>query len=439
MEEQSKVAEEIIPAESSETSGSTPQVDLVDENENANEKNHSPPTKRFATLMNLLNSLLGAGIISVPASFASAGVILSSGILIFVAALSLIVTFMLVRLQHETGAKGFDELCIFIGGKVCSIGLSVLSIIFLYCALLAYLIISGDMLISWFAIAKIDLSSLWLRALLILVYSIILPVALTIPRSLKFLSYFSTATVFFIVFYVIAMVAKGTIKFINDGIADSVVLAKVDLTIFSAFAVYVSTFSLPNVALSILYPYSPDIKKRNSVLSVTTVITTAIVILPSILGYIMFGEKADGNILNSFDDDDVLMIIVRIGFFFITTFSYPLVAQIIMCSFSQLFFRENVPQTLSNKKWALCQLPTHAVPVIIAMFMPKIKPVLAVGGSLGGVVVNFLYPAILWYLHFRPSARSAQFWGVIALGVFGAAGAVIATYQSILDVIASFK
>lgn len=395
--------------------------------------------RRFATIMNLLNSLLGAGILSVPSSFKNNGVFPSMVILLFIALLSYYATVMVVKLQIDTKSAGYDELVFDILGKIGQTLFSTFSLIFLTSALLAYLILGGDMIISWFSLIKIDLNRLWPRAFMILIYAIAIPIAISLPRSIGFLSYFSTATVFFILFFTLAMIVKGIDGLPNGGVSSTVVYSKIDSSVFSSISIYGLAFSLPIVTPAIVHPYNPDLHKRKVVSFVATLICFFLVAIPSIIGYLLFGDKTQGNILKSFPDNDGLMIIVRIGFFFIVSFSYPIVAQVVQGSYSQFIYSVNDANSLPSNKRNIVLLVTHLIPAFLAMFLPEATPVLSVGGALGGCSVNFIYPAILWYTFYKLQPLSKEGLLCILLFLFGGTTAVISTYQAVIDMIKSFK
>jgi amino acid permease len=407
--------------------------------------NNPNRVRRFATIMNLLNSLLGAGILSVPSSFTNVGLVPSIILLAFIAVLSYYATSMFMRLQLETFTAGLDELTLKVAGKVGQVILSILTLIFLESALMSYLILGGNMITSWLKLAKIEafnIEDLWPRAIMILIYSIVLPIALSIPRSLKVLSYFSTATVFFIAFFVLAMVIKACDDW--DGLSNKypdkkVSYGKFDISVFSALSIYGLTFALPIVALPIVNHYHHSIHRRNIVALVSTILCFVLVVIPSIICYLMFGDKTKGDVLQNFDDDDYLILVVRIGFFLVVSFSYPCVVQPVAGSWAQVIYSDNDASKLPTGKRTVVQLVTHIIPLIIAMFLPQAKPVLAVGGAIGGCVVDFVYPPLLWYLHFKPAVKTWEFWLILLLGVFGLVTGIISTYQAILDVIKAFK
>ena len=182
--------------------------------------------KRFSTIMNLLNSVLGISILSVPNSMINSGVIGSLIILIFIAILSYYSTLMVISLQLETESEGFDDLAKKILGPLGSITLSILTLLFLVLGLISFLIIASDMIKSWLMFFGYDVSSFGKRTLIIIIYSFLIPFLLTIPRSISFLSFFSTITVICIFFYVFSIFYKFIINYSNNKIHNTVILFK---------------------------------------------------------------------------------------------------------------------------------------------------------------------------------------------------------------------
>ena len=83
---------------------------------------------RFATIMNMLNSLLGAGILGVPCSMMNIGIIPSILLLLFIAFLSHVCTVLTIKLQIRTNADGLDDLAFRILGRIGSTSLSIMSV-----------------------------------------------------------------------------------------------------------------------------------------------------------------------------------------------------------------------------------------------------------------------------------------------------------------------
>ena len=316
---------------------------------------------------------------------------------------------------------------------------SIFNLIFLILALLTFIVLGTDMIISWFALAKVDVSKTLYRAIVVLVYAFVLPIPLTFLRNLSILSYFSTATVVFIFIFVVAMIIKGSIQLNKNKKIDSTcIMSKFGLSLFYAISIYVSVFSLPTVAPPILYEYNPNYHKRKLVTGIAIFFCFLFVVIPAIFTYLSFGEKTGKNVLNSFPDDDVLIVILRIFFFLIISFSYPIIAQAVMCSLSQLIYKNNYANSLPNNKRIIILIIANVIPLLIGMFLPQAKPAMGISGALGGCIVDFVFPPVLWVMYYKPRC-DVQTVLCIIFAVFGVVCAGISTYEGILDAIEEFK
>lgn len=395
-------------------------------------------TSFMGTVLNLLNSTLGAGILGVPNTFVNTGIILSIIILLIMSVLSTIATDILLVLGKETNARSLGEMAEKVLGRPGSLTLTILNLIFSLTALVAYLVLAGDMITSFFELANIDLSPLGWHALMVLIYALCIPIALTIPRNVAFLRYFSTITVFCIFFFCIAMLYK----FIdNHGVSKTIKMVNCDLSLFSSLSVYALTFSFPSVIFAVVQTYEDNLKKRKNVVLVALLFCIFFIVFPGIFGYLIFGADTDPNILKNFEAKDVLIIICRIVFLVIVTCAYPMVAQNHESMWSTLIFKDGSPSTLIAWKRAIVLVLTNIFPLVVAMFLPSVKPALSIGGALGGCLVDFVFPSVL-YLKLHRGEEPLYHWKnvlLIIFAIFGIVAAVISTYQSIVDAIDSFS
>jgi len=170
---------------------------------------------------------------------------------------------------------------------------------------------------------------------------------------------------------------------------------------------------------------------------------TILIIVPGILGYLILGTKTitnkDSNVLNNFDDKDVLIMIVKIGFYLVVSFSYPCVGQSVMSSWSQLIYKVNNQANLSNGKRAVVLILTNAIALGIAMLLPNIRPALSVGGSVGGALDSFVFPPLIWVVLSKRPKTAPRNVLMILYTIFGLAISCICIYQSIVDAIDEFS
>ena len=392
----------------------------------------------FEAVMNSLNSVLGAGILSVPNSFISVGLVPSVILICMMALLSYAATIINVRLHIKLDASGFDEIVQKLMGKVGSIIYSIITIIFLWSGMVAFVIIAGYTIISWFEFGGFDISHFKYRSIMILIYSLIIPVALSIPKNFRVIGVFSTFSIGFIFFYAIVSIVKFCQIIPRHGVSPTMKIAQFNIQIFSSLSIYSCAFSLPCVIIPILTSYPKIYKKRRNVVITSFIISSFLTITPSTLLYLLFGDKSAGNILNSFPSNDILFTIVRAGFFFIVSFSFPVIAKSCMCNWSHLIFKINDIYDLNNcQYWSIFTL-TCSVPVILAMLLPQCNTALSIGGALGVCLGCYAYPSILSILSSdRKCSVSNVLSGIFA--VFGIVISVIATYTSIVDAINAFK
>jgi hypothetical protein len=69
--------------------------------------------------------------------------------------------------------------------------------------------------------------------------------------------------------------------------------------------------------------------------------------------------------------------------------------------------------------------------MVLAMFVPNAKPVLEIGGGMGGCIVDFVFPAVLWIKQSGKPWTNYQNILSILLAVFGVVCAVIATWLAV--------
>lgn len=404
---------------------------------------HEPTAKKkktqntFSTIMNVLNSILGAGILSVSNTFVNSGVIPSLILILVMAVLSLIATDIVIFLANKTQTVGLAELTTKILGYWGALILTILNLLFLITALVAYMVLAGDMITSWFDLAKIDLNPLIYHAVMQLIYGII-PICLTIPRNISFLRYFSSVSFCCILFFCVVMIYKA----IDHGKIDSTcVMSKLDIKLFSSVSIYGLSFALPAVVLPAVKLYTPKVKKRYLVSFIGILISTFVYVAPGLSGYFIFGDKTDGNVLKNFRSNDGIMIVCRVCFFVIVTCAYPMIAQTVQAMWSELIFKTDQPANLPNKNRILILVLTSAIPLLIAMFLPSAKPALSIGGALGGCLVDFAFPSLEFIVYHKGTLRWSNWKMVLCLifFIFGVIVGVIATYQAIADAIAAFS
>ena len=244
----------------------------------------------------------------------------------------------------------------------------------------------------------------------------------------------------FILFYVCVLVVKSCIYMKqNHGINPSCFAAKFNITLFNTISICALTFALPCVCIPSLELFTTDTKKRSTVSLFTIFICSMFVIFPSIFSYFEFGDKTEGNILNSFPDNDILMVVTRSVFFFVVSFAFPMISQSTLSVWSALIFKIDQQRKLPWKKRLVVLIVTDGIPLLIAMFVKDAKPILAIGGAIGGCMANFTFPAILYLKESPDKLTNWKNICCIAFAIFGLIAGVLSTYVAVKDCIRAFS
>jgi amino acid permease len=391
------------------------------------------------SVANLVNCLVGAGLLGMASTFKDSGLIPTVVLMMFIASLSWIATAMMLVLQHETESDGVDEIAGKVMGSKGQMCFSAMILFFNSCALMAYLIISTDFILSWLRLVKIDGSSRFMRAGITFAYAILIPIPISMPRSLKFLSYVSIFTDILVLFFVVGTLIRMVGSIQTHGISPSVRMTVLDLHIFGSLAVQTLAFALPTSVCPVLADSSPDVRTRNRQCFWGLFIALLLCVVPSVAAYLQFGDGAQANVLNTYPDDDRLMTAARIAFFLQISFSYPALHPSVVASWGSILFKLNSAVDLGGCKRLIVLFISNSIPLAIAMFLPDIKPVLEIAGSVGGNLGCFAFPAMLWVVH---SKEKKYHWtNVLAIlfAIFGWGTAILSTWSGVLDVMKEFS
>ena len=394
----------------------------------------------FVTMMNLLNTLIGAEILGIANSITLSGLVLSVALMVCTSLLSYAATIIVIRLQNRTKSESINEMASKLLGRWGGNTLSILTLCFTYSAQVAYLVIGAETIESWLKLAGYpDWTIGWRRSIVVFFYAISLPIALTIPKKMTFLNTASTTAIGFLFVFVIVMIYKTFLYIPLHGINPTCESYIFSFHIFNALAIYAMIFALPAIILPLLNPYDPSLNRRYFLIGGSFLTSFTLILIPSVCGYLMFGSSTEQIIFGSFDTKDFIIQIVRATFFFVVNASFPVVGIAVTTDISSLLFKVHDPSKLDWGRRIKALFIADLPPLLIAMVLPKVRPALEIGGAFGGCLTNFFFPPLLWV---KQSNYGWFHWTNILLMIFtlfGLLSAAIATYQAVLDAIHILK
>lgn len=390
-------------------------------------------------VMNILNTVLGAGILSVANSFTFCGIIPSVIMLVGAAIFTYISTIFVVKMAQITNSDSLGYLANRTIGKYGTTLLSISLLCFCYACMTAYLIMATEIIQGWLLLLGIKTDSFAKRSVVAIVYSLALPIMLTVPKQVKFLNYASTFCFFSLLTYAFGMVYKSITILPSQGIDPTVETSNVGIKIFNSLGIYSLSFALAGVIIPVIRHMEPNLHKRYIATGTAFFMSFLITLIPGILGYLIFGARAKPLILSNFADDDVLFIIVRVACFIVLTASYPALGVTILAVFSRVFYKTENHTALAWKHRIVVLLCQNILPLTITIFLPNVRPAMGIGGAFGAGISNLILPPLMWVIF---NEKRWHHWSnLLCLLMFavGTAAAGIATYEAVLDCINAFS
>ncbi|KAL4906480.1 hypothetical protein BDW74DRAFT_167150 [Aspergillus multicolor] len=266
--------------------------------------------------MNMANSIIGAGIIGQPYALRQSGMVMGTLLLV---ALTITVdwTIRLIVVNSKlSGADSFQATMQHCFGKSGLIAISVAQWAFAFGGMIAFCIIVGDtiphVLSSLFPSLR-EMSFLWLltdrRAIIVLlVLGISYP--LSLYRDIAKLAKASTLALISMAVIVVAVVTQG-FRVPPESRGDVKSLLLVNTGFFQA----VGVISFDHNSLLIYGSLKkPTLDRFAKVTHYSTGISLLMCLLMGVSGFLFFGSETQGNVLNNFPSDNILINIARLCF-----------------------------------------------------------------------------------------------------------------------------
>ncbi|RIA96061.1 vacuolar amino acid transporter 5 [Glomus cerebriforme] len=364
---------------------------------------------RFSCMINLANTILGTGMLAMPAAVASVGLLLGSMMIIFAATTSGLGLYFLSRSATHTDGRNSSFFAI---SKLTYPSAALLfdAAIAIKCfgVAVSYLIIVGD-LMPQVINGSLGFSNeysifmdrrFWITAFMF----IIIPLAfLKKLDSLRHTSFIAIVAVIYLVFIVIYHYFGPDYKAPPK---EKIHLIKISTKFFTNLPIFIFAFTCHQNIFSI-YNELVDNSQTNINNVVTGAIgtTTTIYQIIGLLGYLSFGDDVLPNVISMYETN-VFVTIGRIAFVICILFSYPLQAHPARACLDKIFsFKSNStngyiklssPETL-NIKFIILTSGILISSYTIAILVSKLDLVLAFVGSTGSTIISFILPGLFYY------------------------------------------
>lgn len=361
-------------------------------------------------VFNLATSIIGAGIMALPATMKVLGIGLGFVSIILMGIISEISIEMLVRFSVLCKSASYGEIVESALGRPLRIVSEICIIVNNAGVLVVYLIIIGDVMSgSLQHIGVFDQlfgHGVWdHRRMLILVVLILFLAPLCALEKIDSLSLTSAASVALAIVFVVISCAVAAIKLVDGTIQKPRIgpdfgskAAILDLLVVIPIMTnaYVCHFNVQPI-YNELEGRSPQ--KMNRVGRITTILCVVIYAATAISGYLLFGDDTESDVLTNFDKNlgsqfsMALNYIVRIGYVLHLFLVFPVIHFSLRQTVDALVFKHSV---LDDRKKAL---PLTAlllgVIYLASTVIPNIWTAFKFTGATTGLSLGFIFPALV--------------------------------------------
>ncbi|KAI3458432.1 hypothetical protein Pfo_015095 [Paulownia fortunei] len=370
-----------------------------------------PPQKRPSVpgaVFNVSTSIIGAGIMSIPATLKVLGVVPAFIMIVLIAIVVDISVEFMLRFTYSGEARTYAGLMRESFGGLGSVAVQICVMITNLGCLIMYLIIIGDVLSGtgpehlgvlqeWFGVHWWNLRVV---ALLFIVVFVMLPLVLF--RRVESLWLSSAVSVFLAVVFVGICSVMAITALIQGETKSPRVLPQLDngvsfFNLFTAIPVIVTAFTFHfNVhAIGVELGKPADMI---SAVRISLVLCAAIYFTIGIFGYLLFGESTMDDILVNFDQSSgsrissLLNDIVRLSYALHLMLVFPLLNFSLRTNIDEFLFSKKPLLAVDTKRFVLLTLVLLVVAYILAIAIPSIWYLFQFMGSTSAVCLAFIFP-----------------------------------------------
>ncbi|XP_071971920.1 solute carrier family 38 member 6 [Engystomops pustulosus] len=396
----------------------------------------SPGTSFGLSVFNLMNAIMGSGILGLSYAMANTGIIGFSILLLIVALLAVYSIHLLLCMCIHTAVTSYEDLGLLAFGSPGKILVASTILIQNIGAMSSYLfIIKSELPAAVAGFLASDHSGAWYldgRLLLIITaVCIVLPLAL-LPK-IGFLGYTSSLSFFFMVYFAIVVVIKKWSIPCPLPMNHTVTYMEISNTSECTPRLFKfskeSSFALPTMAFSFLCHTSvlpiyselksPSKTRMQNVAILGISLSFLIYFISALFGYLTFYDKVDSELLQGYSKflpNDILIITVRLFILLAVLLTVPLIHFPARKAFMMMFFSN---YQFSYLRHIVVTLALNIIIVLLAIYVPDIRNVFGVVGSTTSTCLLFVFPGIFYLKLSFEDFLSRQKIGACALLVLG--------------------
>lgn len=378
----------------------------------------------LSSSFNLANTVLGAGILTLPYNLMNCGWFLGIFFLALVGVSSALSFYLLTIAGNATEMYQYRDIARALYRPWFSQLVAVMVAIYTLGTIGSYSIVLRDNMFWWAEDTPANASNkrgmLWA-----MVCFIVFPLSL-LPRIdfLNFTSLVAIASILYIIFVVIGFFFLTTFdktKYIAKGPPQAF---NWSINALTSFPLFTTAFCGHYNSLNVFKELNNrSIKRMNTVIAITVIVTSVFNSTMALFGYFAFTDLLHSDILENIAEipgASVIFYIANTAMILVMLFSYPLLCYGLRGTIESMFYS---PDQKVPYKWRFVIIMINVfLPAIVATFVDSIADILSFTSSLCGSPMVFIFPGMFGYSVTKryggPKHRYVSSLIIIVLGIF---------------------
>jgi len=374
-----------------------------------------------SSIFNLVSTIIGGGVLSLPYAFRETGMVLGSLILIFVALMSTYSAILLVACGRRSKARSYDEIAWAAfqpHGHKAKLFVSLMVFVLCCLAAIGYVILLGDLL-QPVASQAFGTDSFFAKRKIVQLGCVLITSPITLLKNISSLRYTSFFAILSIIFLGSVMISRSIESDLGTKLTENQTPYKIKQPIWfkigggclNAFSIMACAFLCHFNILPTQHDLNDPTRSRlQGVIMATMGIAFFLYELIAVFGYLQFRDHSCDNVLKNYDKDDGLISAGRCALAVTLLLSFPLLTHPCRSSLETLIF--NGQRRVLAFHWTF--LETVSLVACFYLIGSSIKSIVTVWSFLGStvaIVIGFIMPAVMYLKLREPNDITATFIG----------------------------